>query len=875
MNCKRNESYKNPFMSFVSSVKEIYKVIRQPWIEAIMVAILVWVAFMAFKPGIINWADSHIFPLLEMSRSGWSDLLLCFAAMLCGYYSNCKTPKVISSGWLSTILCGWVLFGLFLKFDSEWTGIYLFDCHWLPYVGVLLFFLSVPWLIKYICYLCGSYKFRKKKREHVDSDTEGYRLILDSAVEEESDDRFGWSSHMRKLMGDVIRFSDKASVSVAITGSWGSGKTSYLNLLKKELDKRNDEFIILEFNPRRSASATTIQNDFMTQLRGKLSDYDCSIGSSISKYVEALKLVDEKSVLPKLVSLTGADSPDHYKKSIEEVINSTGKSLIVLIDDMDRLTGIEIMEVLKLVNLNVNFDRSIFISAFDKDYIEKALSSLVINRQSDSDDSSGIRNYTDKYFTFERPLPSVKPHKMIEYLYDTISQDGESEEVLDSNQELMSFLSSNLDMISKGLPTIRDVKRFTNLLMPAYLERKNDVIFDDFFLISLLRYSYPSTYEKIRCREIVDTNALDQTSQVFRLDSSESVPGSQIIGRLFENYNPQSAFSLNRKYFRSIRHKKAFPFYFYEYDESSICYKNYHEIADPTTDIKEAKQKLSELTTKGSDTFSIVDLIYDDAVSMSYRNKDTYKRSIELRVHLADSINNITVGSLLYMVKVMPEENFLLRLGFGEGDAGKTAYRNWLKELIENLDTSHGVQMLLQNMMYAINGPEEEVFSKESVMEMIRHHFTRLANAGEPGSMDINLIFDLLLSTATVIDETTRTDLDSDCIAKASSILLKHPKLFYPRFFQGFTIYDTEHYKVMINPNGMVDILQHDSTYRDLANNLREESDVMSKAIVHFYDNYFARRIFEWDIDYPEGLKPDSYQYNYDLMQALFARVLR
>lgn len=596
-------------MRFVAFMKKVFNAVRKPWLISIMVALLVWISFMAFRQEVISWSDTHLFPLLEMSRSGWSDLLLCCVALFCGYYSYCKTPKVISTGWLSMMFCGWLLLILFIKFDNQWISLYLLDCKLLPYAGVLLFALTVPWTIKYIRYLRDLFLIVKRRECMTDNAAtalQGYMPLRDDAVDEESNDRFGWSNHVKSLIRDIGFFNRDGSVSLAITGAWGSGKTSYLNILKKKLEKRSDDYIILEFNPRRSSSASSIQNDFLCQLRSSLADYDCSVGSSISKYVEALNLVDEKSFLPKLISLTGIDSPEHYKASIEEVITSTGKSLIVLIDDLDRLTGTEIMEVLKLVNLNVNFKHSVFISAFDKDYIEKALASIIINRRSDSDDSSGIRNYTDKYFTLERPLPSVKPHKLLEFLYEIIKRNDETEESTDFNQTISSLLSSNLNLISDCLPTIRDIKRFANLFIPAYQERMDDVIFDDFFLITLLRYSYPSTYEKVRRREIVNTNALDDTSQIFRFDSSEEVAGNNIIQLLFEKYNKASAFSLDRKHFKSIRHRKAFPFYFYEYDDSSIRFKDYQEIADPETDIQTAIQKLKELTVKGSDTYSIL-----------------------------------------------------------------------------------------------------------------------------------------------------------------------------------------------------------------------------------------------------------------------------
>lgn len=870
---KSLKNYYNKFISLINFIKRYYCDYKKPWIDSLLVAFLVLLIFMAFRPGIIEWCNNHVFPFLEMERTGWSDSLLCVVALVCVYYSYFKTPKVIGTGWLSIMLSGWLLIGLFLEYDQDWCGVCLFDCQWLPYSAILLFSVTIPWIIKYGYYLYQTKRFNKQNKQNRRTESNGFTPISDNALKKASDDAFGWADHVRRLISEVLKSSYETSISVAITGTWGSGKTSYMTLLKEELKGRNNEFSVIEFNPRRSASASTIQTDFLHQLRNKLSDYDSSIGGYVSKYIEALQIADENSILPKLISLTGIDNPDHYKESIEEVIKSSGKSIIVLIDDLDRLTGIEIMEVLKLVNLNVNFENSIFISAFDKDYVEKALSSIIINRETVSDESSSIRNYTDKYFTFERPLPNVKPERLVKYLYDLIKTNIVPEEDSDSYQTIQSFLKVNQSLIYEYIRTIRDVKRFSNLLIPTYLRRKNDVTFEDFCLLCMLRYRHPDIYEKIRCREIVNTNIIDNSSQVFRQEIDESVPGHKILSMLFEKYSKDTAFSLNRKHFKSIRHKKAFPLYFYEYDEASICFKDYLGIIDPSISLHEAKIKLRELVYKGSDTYSILDLIYDHAVRMTYSSIESYKRGIELRVFLAGIINDFTVRILLSMTNVMPDKDNLIKLGFGEGSAGKSAYREWLYNLILGLDTTYGTQYLLQCMMYTFNGPEEEALTRDRLIELIKHHMNVLADVEEDKSIDANLFFQLLLSSGIPADNTI-TNLDSECINIASRLLLRKPELFYPMFFQGFKNQEKTFYKVMINPNGMAAVVNNNNTYEELVRNIHEKTDIISKAIVHFYNNCYSKGTYEWDIEYPEGFKHQDYTYNFDMMKALFEKVI-
>lgn len=78
----------------------------------------------------------------------------------------------------------------------------------------------------------------------------------------------------------------------------------------------------------------------------------------------------------------------------------------------------------------------------------------------------------------------------------------------------------------------------------------------------------------------------------------------------------------------------------------------------------------------------------------------------------------------------------------------------------------------------------------------------------------------------------------------------------------------------MINPNGMAAVVKNDDTYKDLVEILREKTDINSRAIVHLYDNYYSKGVFEWDIEYPKGFNPQDYKYNIELMKTLFERVI-
>ena len=176
-------------------------------------------------------------------------------------------------------------------------------------------------------------------------------------------------------------------------------------------------------------------------------------------------------------------------------------------------------------------------------------------------------------------------------------------------------------------------------------------------------------------------------------------------------------------------------------------------------------------------------------------------------------------------------------------------------------------------MTYTINGPEEEVLTRDEVIELIRHHMNGLASLEEEQNIDANLFFQLLLSSGIPVDNTI-TNLDSECINIASRLLLRKPELFYPMFFQGFKNQEKTSYKVMINPNGMASVINNTNTYKELVKNIHEKTDIISKAIVYFYNNFYSKGTYDWDIEYPKGFNPQDYTYNFDLMKALFEKVI-
>jgi len=85
----------------------------------------------------------------------------------------------------------------------------------------------------------------------------------------------------------------------------------------------------------------------------------------------------------------------------------------VVIDDIDRLTAREIRDMLGLVRLTAHFPKIIYLLAFDRAKVERAL---------DQDGLEGGRNYLDKIVELSFDLPATSPHALGNLLIEGLDQ---------------------------------------------------------------------------------------------------------------------------------------------------------------------------------------------------------------------------------------------------------------------------------------------------------------------------------------------------------------------------------------------------------------------------------------------------------------------
>ncbi len=326
----------------------------------------------------------------------------------------------------------------------------------------------------------------------------------DDAIERMEDDWLGFSD-MAWVVHRNLKALDlsKGALTVGVIAPWGRGKSSFINLLRKRLEKYGG--IIIPFNPRGSKSISSIPEDFFDTFAKELSRHYLGFELVLARYTKHLGLLNQYTWTRPLGSLLTLVLPGKEQEAVNRTLRELDKRVYVLLDDLDRLSGEEILEVLKLMDRNASFSNTVFIVAYDKAYVNNVLKKHL--------DHGLAHSFIDKYISWEIPLP--EPDK--EVLEGLVRMELQMR-VKDGGpmvyEEIQRGWKEVGSTVVESLNSVRDLKRYLNLMIPRYNEVFVEVDCRDYFLLYLLCYKDFGVYLALHSRRIVQ---LDDPTQTYVL----------------------------------------------------------------------------------------------------------------------------------------------------------------------------------------------------------------------------------------------------------------------------------------------------------------------------------------------------------------------
>ena len=320
-------------------------------------------------------------------------------------------------------------------------------------------------------------------------------------IEEERHQDTGWSKYvdtLLRMIGSAQMQQD--SFTIGITGSWGSGKTTFYKLIRKKL-KEEGKFGICEFQPWQVVNYTQLSSQFFVTFKQYLINQgvlpESDLISNISKYAGVLESIPEVSSFAKPIINAIQAHEDSTLQTLHDQIGdilAEKKFLTAVIDDLDRLNQNELMEVLRLIRVSANFRNVLFVVTYDKDHISKVM-------------REHGKEYLKKIVNVEINLPPIENYKYMNLLLGNISRivPSLSQDQLEELKDAFRTQDENTKntLLNKYSHNFRDLLRFSNHfgLVLTHLKSMNlltEYNLFDLFWLEMLRYFDEDTYYQLQ-----------------------------------------------------------------------------------------------------------------------------------------------------------------------------------------------------------------------------------------------------------------------------------------------------------------------------------------------------------------------------------------
>ncbi|NQZ58794.1 MAG: hypothetical protein HRT88_15180 [Lentisphaeraceae bacterium] len=388
-------------------------------------------------------------------------------------------------------------------------------------------------------------------------------IQADTPISAGDKDDFEREGFARAISDQLVIGAHSPSMVFGLEGRWGEGKTSLINMISDELEKKqNFDPVILHFNPWIIQGVDTLMKEFIKffidGLKEKWTAFDT--GDKLTKVSKLLdnmvnfgNLLTPLSLLPqaapfvlatkgflggmkksadaaKKLSELDSMSSITLKNKIEEGLRELGQPVVVFIDDIDRLPPEQVRIIFQMVKAVCNFDGIAYFLSYDLGPVSKALS---------FDGVDDGEQYIEKIVQQVYHLPRASFYHRHKFLVSNLHQlfNRLEIELYDYEKELMNGTYINAALI---IENPRDIIRLINKLSWCVGPSRGEVNVMDIVLFLALEAKYSKVTKEIRLHPyLYSSDAFDEAQDFIEYVSNQSSnnneqsqPGDQTLEKL-------------------------------------------------------------------------------------------------------------------------------------------------------------------------------------------------------------------------------------------------------------------------------------------------------------------------------------------------------
>jgi predicted KAP-like P-loop ATPase len=348
-----------------------------------------------------------------------------------------------------------------------------------------------------------------------------FELSTDRSIAADGDDALRRGPFVDKLIRALITPVDATTaagpryratgLTIGVTGPWGSGKSSVLNLLEKRLRDQcahqgEAGIVLVRFDPWIVADSESLISDFFIELSSVVDEMSGGGGKLKDTWNRSRKdILDYAAALVRFVPGVGAGMAAAAEKAKQQIVSIARQRkklrsslqaldlpIVVFVDELDRVEDDEILTMARLVKSVADFDCVSYVLAYDHDRVSRALA------KSASDKADGTA-YLEKIVQLEIALPRLSDDDKKALLMTLLSKSPASSDLgklrTDRRFEVV------LQMVAFFSNSVRDLKRIANYFsMYRLMIESHHVDPVDLTAFSALSALYPDVVLKIRKR---------------------------------------------------------------------------------------------------------------------------------------------------------------------------------------------------------------------------------------------------------------------------------------------------------------------------------------------------------------------------------------
>lgn len=329
-------------------------------------------------------------------------------------------------------------------------------------------------------------------------------IPVDNPIRKREQDLLGRTSAAHSFVEHVLALDAQQGIVVGVFGPWGSGKTSFLNLARQVFEQ--EDVHLIEFNPWLFSGTEQLINRFLGDVSAGLKGSGWKLwlaSKAIAEYGNVLR--GKIGICLRLTAIflgRRYGTLDGQRARVCRALKKRNKPIVVVLDDVDRLSPTEIRDIFKLIRLTGSFPHVIYIVACDRLRVEQVLEREITGQG---------REYLEKIVQLSFDLPESPLETLRSELSAAISKalsDTGCIEKIDRRFWADVFPEIILPLIRN----MRDVRRYAASARETISSLHEKVALADVLALEAVRLFLPDVFKRLPYMSSVLTVASPERS---------------------------------------------------------------------------------------------------------------------------------------------------------------------------------------------------------------------------------------------------------------------------------------------------------------------------------------------------------------------------